>query len=373
MRYSELFRDKKSPYWYVYEIDDDIRIEREDEGETRRLKHRAKYRKVSTKCTERRQAERWVRERETAGSRVSVVSALDAVSSFLLSRQAALAEQTSLRYKVVLTYFFESLDNPPIHLVRTSDIERAFTKRKIAPSSRNLEITILRLFFKWCLARKHVRSNPMDNIEFARVTPRKRNILSVDDEERLLSFLDRATIARRTNIRRDSYLFILTALRTGLRPGAITELRWSHISFVSDADTPNGRISIPAEFMKGNRPWTLPMTKDLSDELMAFSLKGRNADDRVFNLKRPPSSALRYALRELGLPNMRVHDLRGTFLTRLAKSTDIKTLQDVAGHTRPEITLTYYVQAPESRKLEALRRTFGGGQNDDNRQSCNDL
>ena len=67
----------------------------------------------------------------------------------------------------------------------------------------------------------------------------------------------------------------------------------------------------------------------------------------------------RKVLTTLGLPHMRLHDLRGTFLTKLAKSCDVKTLQSIAGHADCQTTLRYYVQSPESRKLEALQSAFG--------------
>ena len=60
------------------------------------------------------------------------------------------------------------------------------------------------------------------------------------------------------------------------------------------------------------------------------------------------------------LPNFSCHSLRHTFITRLVESnTNIKVIQEIAGHSRSDITLNVYTTVTR----ELSQREFGNFEN----------
>jgi len=74
VRYGELLRRGKSPYWYVFKIDDTVPYDpnEKDSGKRKRL-YKQKYKLQSTKCRTKREAYDWIREREQCSAQINPI------------------------------------------------------------------------------------------------------------------------------------------------------------------------------------------------------------------------------------------------------------------------------------------------------------
>jgi integrase len=155
---------------------------------------------------------------------------------------------------------------------------------------------------------------------------------------------------------------VLVALRTGLRYSNIKGLRWNHIDFE------NQMFRMKAAEMKSKRDWTLPIANDLFRILVDIyerCKKSRTPSIYVFPGKKTDTvkdirHSFKNVIRRNGLPQIRFHDLRGTFLTRIAPHTDPKTLQQIADHSSIQTTMKFYVHTDMKRVGKALEDAFGG-------------
>jgi integrase len=145
------------------------------------------------------------------------------------------------------------------------------------------------------------------------------------------------------------YLYVLLALRTAARPGAILGLTWPQVSF--DMNRIDFRIPGKAQTKKGRA--VVPITPDLRQALeSAHESKGPHqvyvvswGGDRVKTVKRAFAAACVRA----GLEDVTPHTLRHTAATWMAESgVDMRKISRYLGHTKTETTeLVYAKHTPE--------------------------
>lgn len=132
--------------------------------------------------------------------------------------------------------------------------------------------------------------------------------------------------------------FLLIALNTGMRKGEILGLRWEYIDF-------DGRtISVPRNLRKNRKPLIIPMNQTLVDLLSGMGRAGgyvfvnEETKDRLKNLSR----SFKTACRRAGILGLRVHDLRHTFGTALAKEGEgTLAISKLLGHGSEAMTRRY--------------------------------
>jgi integrase len=128
-------------------------------------------------------------------------------------------------------------------------------------------------------------------------------------------------------------------LNTGLRRGELFNLSWDDIDFTTK--------QIQIRETKTARGRYIPMNKLVSNELMRL-YSSRSEDGIVYkspktgkkfvDIKKAFSSACHKA----GITNLRIHDLRRTFATRLLNAgADIVTVQHLLGHRNVSTTMIY--------------------------------
>ena len=164
----------------------------------------------------------------------------------------------------------------------------------------------------------------------------------------------------------------LTAAMSGLRQGELLALRWT------DIDWPAQRIRVRRNFVRGEfgtpkskrSTRSVPLADRIGTELEAlFQVSAYTADedlvfghphtghplDRSLLLKR-----FKRALRRAGVREVRFHDLRHTFGTRMAAAgVPIRTLQEWMGHRDYKTTLIYADYAPAADEAELVNAAFG--------------
>jgi integrase len=164
----------------------------------------------------------------------------------------------------------------------------------------------------------------------------------------------------------------LTAAMSGLRQGELLALRWRDVDWLA------GRLRVRQTLVRGEfgapksrrSSRSVPLADRVAaalDEHCKGSLYPRDDDlvfchpqlgvplDRSKLLKR-----FKTAARAARLGNVRFHDLRHTFGTRMAAAgVPMRTLQEWMGHRDFKTTLIYADYAPSAQEREFVERAFG--------------
>jgi integrase len=160
----------------------------------------------------------------------------------------------------------------------------------------------------------------------------------------------------------------LTAAFTGLRMGELIALCWRDVDFPGDvlrvrASFSSGSLTTP----KSGKVRAVPLAPDVASALAEL---GRREfwvadDDRVFVGESGgylDGSALRRrykrALAGAGLRELRFHDLRHTFGTRMIAEADIRRVQEWMGHADVQTTMRYLHYAPRAEDALLVAKAF---------------
>lgn len=200
-------------------------------------------------------------------------------------------------------------------------------QRSIATVNR--ELTVLKRMLSIALREGWILKHPFkgsDTIISASDETKRTRVLSAEEEERLLDACDE----RREKLR----AIIICALDTGMRRGEILKLRWR------DVDLENRRIHIQALNTKTLSARDVPITNRLLAELNA--LPHRSPNTRVFGITDTIKRSWATAKRIAGITDLKFHDLRHTFATRLVqRGLPIAELSRVLGHSNISTTFRY--------------------------------
>ena len=183
------------------------------------------------------------------------------------------------------------------------------------------------------------------------------------------------------------YPFFAIMLHTGLRPGELAGLKWEDFDGVTlrvQRALKNGRAGEPRRLgpTKTNKPKVIPLGERARRALAIQRrwqaarklLLGGAYADGGFIFTNEVGGPLEFSnvrerhfkplLRKLGLPDIRLYDLRHTCATLLlAAGENIKVVSERLGHVNATVTLNTYVhvlpgmQAEASERLETLLRT----------------
>ena len=161
----------------------------------------------------------------------------------------------------------------------------------------------------------------------------------------------------------------LTAAMTGMRQGELLALRWMDVDWIAH------RVRVRRNFVRGKfgtpkskrSSRSIPLADDVARELeLLFQGSSYQGDeDLVFahpHSGRPIDRSLllkrfKAALKRAGVRELRFHDLRHTFGTRMAAAgVPMRTLQEWMGHRDFKTTLIYADYAPAANEAETRQR-----------------
>jgi integrase len=199
-----------------------------------------------------------------------------------------------------------------------------------AVASTNRELALLHRMFNVALQEGWIRRHPMKGgdalISVAGESKRER-ILTLDEETRLLA----ACTGKREHLR----TIVIAALDSGMRKGELLKLLWP------DIDLAKRVITVRAFNTKTMRARSVAMTIRLTEELERRKALMEDPDARVFgvdDVKRSFDSARRAA----ELPDVRFHDLRHTYATRLiSRHVPSMEVGRLLGHQQANTTYRY--------------------------------
>lgn len=234
----------------------------------------------------------------------------------------------------------------------------------------------LHSLFELARRRKIVRANPCQLVELpkADTSDAAMRFLDQADLEALLRTAPRANASAAQQVWwRLERVMYLTAAMTGMRQGELLALRWA------DIDWPAQKVRVHANYVRGEfgspksrrSVRAIPLGRRVVAELDALHRDSPwNADgdlvfanpqsgrpmDRSKVLKRFKAACKRAAVKQV-----RFHDLRHTFGTRIAASGEVpmRTLQEWMGHRDFKTTQIYADYQPGAREAEMVDAAFG--------------
>ena len=322
---------------------------------------------------DRREAERKLRQliedvAPPSASRVDVAQAGEYLVEHLraLGRKPATTEAYESLLRVHLVPFFagRSLD-----AISADDLE-AFVRAeaqdgKSAKTIRNA-LGFLHSIYEFGQRKGWAKTNP------CKLVDKPRDAGDADIRFLVAEELDAVVRAEQGDMLAPTLALIYrTAAMTGLRQGELIALRWQ------DVDWPAAKVRVRRSFVRGefSSPKSRRGTRSvpLADELAAelerhFQASAFQADDDLVFAHPTLGGPLdrgkvrkrfKAALKRAGVREVRFHDLRHTFGTRMAGvGVPMRTLQEWMGHRDFKTTLIYADYSPSDREREWVEVAF---------------
>lgn len=279
--------------------------------------------------------------------------------------------------------------------ISTADVEalgRSLLKSGLAPKSIRNILGFLHGVFEHAIDRGWLKDNPVRRAE---KPPRVRSnpdiqFLDISELNAVIRAVpDEVVIRKPAPTRRGRRgpapppspdvlgpvlrVLILAAAMTGLRQSELLGLRWRDVDWAAQ------RIRVRNTFVRGEHSTdgkshlstrrSVPMADRLAGELDRWSKRTEyRADDELVFAHPQTGSPLdrskvskrfKAACRDARVREIKFHDLRHTFATRLAASGQpIRTIQEFLGHADSKTTQIYAHYAPSEREVEMVNQAF---------------
>lgn len=192
------------------------------------------------------------------------------------------------------------------------------TKRKLAPSTVRLELSLLSNFFdiariEWGLCD----SNPVANVRKPKNPPGRDRRLTPREERLILRYCH-------GHVNPDLYSIVVIALETAMRQGEILKLQWEHLNLKT-------RIAHLPETKNGTKR-DVPLSTRARDALIRLGVKNKG---KILSYSTDGfKSSFRFMLKKLGIENLHFHDLRHEAISRLFElgTLDMMEVAAISGH-----------------------------------------
>lgn len=230
------------------------------------------------------------------------------------------------RLKIILPYF----SGMEIGCISKGVVQRyrahRHSQRKLTETTVNRDIESLRHILYWAVDEGIIAQNPLSRLKLEKPRRKKRPVMSVEEEEKLLS-------ASAPHLKKINFF----ALDTGMRRGEILSQEGK------DIDLTRRVIVVTHSKTAGGECREIPMTQRVFELLSAKPL----SEGRIFTYEGQPinriKTAWKAAVRRAGIRQFRFKDLRATFNSRLIEAGVIKDVRkELMGHSRNEDTNDLY-------------------------------
>jgi len=244
------------------------------------------------------------------------------------------------RLKVLLPYFADmAIGHIGRGNARQYRLDR-HRQKKLTDTTINRDLECLRHILFWAVDEGILAASPLARLPLERERKRKRPVISVEEELRLLP-------AAAPHLRP----IITAALQTGMRRGEILNQLWQDVDFprrllfVTHSKTPEGESR------------EIPLTGQLFDLLSA----NRKDSGLIFTFENRPlhriKTAWKAAIRRSKIRPLRFHDLRHSFNCRLIEAGVMQEVRKaLMGHSSGEDVHSTYVHIELPAKREAIRK-----------------
>jgi integrase len=229
----------------------------------------------------------------------------------------------------------------------------------LSPRTKNKLLVVMHGVFRRAQHVWDLPANPAASVEKYR--QRSSGDIDVFSPEEVMA------LVRAAGSEQDSAIF-LTAAFTGLRRGELLALRWRDVDFTGSAvrvrtSYAAGELTTP----KSGKVRSVPLAPEVANALARLGQRPHwtSDDDLVFPGEAGgylDGSALRRryasALGRAGLRQLRFHDLRHTFGTRMIAKADIRRVQEWMGHADVQTTMRYLHYAPRADDAALVAEAF---------------
>lgn len=257
------------------------------------------------------------------------------------------------QYEIHISPIFGKKD---IRSITTEEIQKfqASKLKEFTPKTVNNILGELSTIFNYAIDREIVVNNPLKKVKALKINNVRERYLTKNEIFKLLEH---------TKNDEQLYLFILLALTTGARVGAICKITARDINFdaktISVLDEKNsekytaflGSLEIEELLKKRvkNLKLDVPILKENDANLYdQIKLKARTILDKLFN---DDDTQMKH--------RVVVHTLRHTFASHLAiNGTPIFTIQKLLNHKDIKMTLRYAKLAPDTGRDSILKLGF---------------
>ena len=222
------------------------------------------------------------------------------------------------------------------------------------PETINHYVRAIRGFFRWLVKAKRLGSNPLESLTLVSTSAdvrRARRELPADELHRLFTAARESERSYRGLVGADRFQLYLVAAGTGFRASALASLTPGDF----DLETDSPIVTLAARFNKSRKLKVQPLPVDVADSLRDY-INGKPANVPLWGgtwaRDHRGAEMLRFDLDAAGIPYAvegpdgleyaDFHSLRHSFLTLGGRSgIDLRTLQVLAGHSKPELTARY--------------------------------
>ena len=220
---------------------------------------------------------------------------------------------------------------------------------------------ILRMIFNYAEKQDVINKNPMRKVDPPKVEKKTVDALSEEDAFRFLVSLKACDL--------DFQCLMTLLITTGLRRGEACGLQWKDIDFKNATISVNRSVSYtPESGVVVSKPKTATSIRTIpamnSTLELLWKLKKEQQRCRPYTIltqafvfpsldspfiPRDPNNItrkMRRFIKRAGLPNVSPHDLRHSCATLLLNNgADVKSVQQILGHSDASTTLNYYVKS----------------------------
>lgn len=263
---------------------------------------------------------------------------------------------------IPLNQFFK---DKPLKDITPLDIEK-FRKWRLdkgnTKSTINRYVALLKKMLNLAIDEGYMTTNPATKVKlYSEKEFQKERILTEEEEKILLE-----------NCMNHLKEMIIIALNTGMRRGEIFNLRWKDIDFNSQ--------TLTVKKSKSGKSREIPLNPR-SFHVLQELRKQKNSSSYVFSnpkTEKPYDNvwkSFKTASKKAGVDNLRFHDLRHTFASRLvARGADIGTVRELAGHSSITMTQRYVHSNLEAKKkavdLLGTKSNENGKKEEDSLRIC---
>lgn len=229
-------------------------------------------------------------------------------------------------------------------------------------------MVLLKTVFKYA-QREYNIANPFYNIVMPKCSKSEVRLLTDNEQKELRGYLNEHN--------NSITLGITLALAMGLRVGEVCGLMWSDIDFKKRILTVNRtvqRVSIHDGYCKTKVIVSPPKSQTSAREIPipagVFSiLKKMQGDDEHYIVSgstkpaEPRTMQYHFAkiLKNVDLPSVKFHSLRHCMASAAIEAGfDVKTLAEILGHARIELTMNLYVHSNMDRKRRCMDKLKWG-------------
>lgn len=284
------------------------------------------------------------------------------------SIQHRIKESTAANYRMKAEkHILPVFSDTRVDTITASDIYAFIESRQnIGLSNRYISdiLIMMKSIFKFASRIYHFL-NPLDGISLSKQQKPEIELLDEKQQEQLQKYISENLSS--------TTLGIALSMSTGIRIGELCALQWEDINLekriltvrktIQRIQTPNGETKtklIITEPKSESSKRKIPIPDCIISILEKF--RGKTKEYLVSGKEKPiepRTMQYRFAniLKNVKLPSVHFHALRHMFASKCVKlGFDIKTLSEILGHSKVEITLNRYVHSSFEQKKQYMNR-----------------